>query len=445
LKNINQTANYLIKKISSTKLWGKSFLLRTFLFLNVIFFSACKDENELGLDVLPPGDQLTTVFSDTARVNTRTLREDSLRTDELSLQLLGSDLNTVFGLTTASVYTQVNLEGTPSFNNEPVADSLVLVLAYSGYYGDTSTTQGLNVYRLTESMYADSGYFSDRVFSHDPGVLGSISYTPHPYTQVVVGNDTVAAQLRIRLDQALADSMIALNGSSVFNSNADWLNYFQGLYLESTPVAGEGAISYFNFFNSKLVLYFHDTTDVTLVKSYNFSLTGARLNHFDHDYSGSEAGMQLSDSTFRDSINYLHAMAGLKVRISFPFLKHFVDSGSIVINRAELKISANYPVVPYPLPQKMLLVIKDANGLNSFPIDYFESSGYYGGDINTTGDGYSFNISRHLQRYLDGTLDNAEFYLIISASGVESTRAIIKSGSNLDTRMKLALTYTKLN
>lgn len=413
--------------------------------ISSILFSGCKDENELGRDILPDGDYLNTIFSDTTQVLTSTVKEDSLRADELSLQLLGSDKNPVFGLSTASVYSQVNLEGTPTFSNLPQADSLVLILSYSGYYGDTSAQQTINVYRLSEDMRTDSSYYSNRSFTHDLTSIGSLNYSPQPFTKVVVDSDTVAAQIRIRLDQSLADSIILLNGTPTLSSNADWLSYFKGLYIESMPINVQGAISYFSFFNSKMTLYFHDTTNVNVSKTYNFSLTGARLNHFEHDFTGYDAGNQLADSTVNDSINYVQAMAGLKMKITFPFLKHFTDSGSILLNRAELKINATAPIIPYSLPQKMYLVIKDENGQNSFPLDYFESSGYYGGEINTTGDGYSFNITRQLQRYLDGVVDDTEFYLIIAASGVESTRAIIKSGSNPNSRMKLSLSYTKLN
>ena len=435
----------LLKSISSASQWRKSFLLVLTVAISSILFSGCKDENELGRDILPDGDYLNTIFSDTTQVLTSTVKEDSLRADELSLQLLGSDKNPVFGLSTASVYSQVNLEGTPTFSNLPQADSLVLILSYSGYYGDTSAQQTINVYRLSEDMRTDSSYYSNRSFTHDLTSIGSLNYLPQPFTKVVVDSDTVAAQIRIRLDQSLADSIILLNGTPTLSSNADWLSYFKGLYIESMPVNVQGAISYFSFFNSKMTLYFHDTTNVNVSKTYNFSLTGARLNHFEHDFTGYDAGNQLADSTVNDSINYVQAMAGLKMKITFPFLKHFTDSGSILLNRAELKINATAPIIPYSLPQKMYLVIKDENGQNSFPLDYFESSSYYGGEINTTGDGYSFNITRQLQRYLDGVVDDTEFYLIIAASGVESTRAIIKSGSNPNSRMKLSLSYTKLN
>ena len=93
----------------------------------------------------------------------------------------------------------------------------------------------------------------------------------------------------------------------------------------------------------------------------------------------------------------------------------------------------------------MLLVIKDENGQNAFPLDYYESTGYYGGDLNSASDGYTFNIARHLQRFIDGKVDNADFYLLVSGSGVDASRATIRSGSNLSDRMKISLLYTKIN
>ena len=433
-----------LKKISFTIRWRKSFLLLSCCSLFLLLFNACKDENELGLDLLPSDDYLLTILTDTNTVISITEMEDSLASDELSLQLLGSYTDPDFGLANASVYTHANLQGTPSFGVSPVTDSIVLILAYAGYYGDTSASQQVTVYSMTEDMRIDSTYFSSRNFAYDPNPLGSLNYLPRPATRVPVGNDTLIPQIRIRLNNSLGDSILSLNGQATLSSNASWLSWFKGLYLKSDDVPVEGAISYFSFFSSKMTLYYHDTSNVAL--TYDFSLAGARVNNFYHNFNGSPVGAQLQDPTVNDSINYLQSMSGVKTKISFPFLKHFLDSGNILINRAELKIDIQTPVVyPYLVPDNLLLVTKDANGTIVFPIDYFEATGAYGGNLNSTGDGYTFNISRHLQRYLDGAVPNADFYLVVSGSGVEATRTIIRSGKHPTSRMKLSLYYTKLN
>jgi hypothetical protein len=434
LKKTSLTNSFIKKKISSIS-WGKSFLL---IICGFAFFNACKDENEVGLDLLPKSDHLSTVFTDTSTVITVTKTEDSLKADELSLQLLGSYGESVFGKSTASVYTQLTLSSIPTFGTNPVADSIVLTLAYSGYYGDTTAQQTLNIYTLTDDMHIDSGYYSNKTFGYNPTAIATASYFPRPNTKDSASN----AYLKITLSKQLADSIISQN-ASVFSANSNWLNYFKGLFIKSEDVSGNGAISYFNFFNSKVTLYFKDSTLVS--KSYDFSLQGARLNYFSHDYSGSDVGLQLADSTAGDSLNYLQAMAGVKTKISFPFLKHFLDSGQIVVNRAELKIESSTPIVlPYSLPAKLLLVTTDNTGTSIFPIDYYESSGYFGGDLNSDGITYTFNIGRQLQRYLNGTVNNADFELVISGSGVMANRLIIKSGKNVSSRMKLSFFYTKL-
>ncbi len=434
MKKISLIYYILIKKIYERK----SFLL---IIISVAAISSysCKDENDIGTNLLAPGDELYTFFTDTATVQSSTKRDDSLRTDEVELQLLGSDKDPVFGLTTSSIYTQVNLTGTPVFGTSPIADSLVLILSYSGSYGDTNTAQAANVYRLSESMYTDSAYFSERTFDTIPGTIGSINFSPKPKTSVVVGTDILSPQIRIKLSQQTADEIISLSGSSTLASNAEWVAYFKGLLIDALPVATPGAISYFNFFNSKLTLYYRNTTDTN---TYDFSLTGARINHFSHDYTGTAIQMQLDNiATAGDSINYVQAMGGVKLKISFPFLKHFLDSGSILVNRAELKIEAQTSTTP--LPESMLLFSIDNDGKLAYPIDYFESAGYYGGILS--GNLYTFNIARQLQRYLNGVVTNGDFYLVAAGSYKEANRAIIRSGTNQFSRMKLSLHYTKLN
>ena len=407
---------------------------------SILFSGGCKDENEVGLNLLPTGDQLGTVFSDSTYVLTTTVTEDSLKSDELSLQIIGSDRDPVFGLSTASVYTQVNLVGTPSFGVLPVADSLVLILTYAGYHGDTTSSQTINVFRLNEDIHIDSSYYSSKTFGFDPSALGTLSFTPHPNT---VDSPETVAHIRIPLSIALADSLVALNGLPEFSSNANWIAYFKGLYLEATDATGQGAISYFNFISSKMTLYFHDTTNTA--KNYNFSIAGARVNHFSHDFTGSPVGNQLNNPAFNDSVNYVQAMSGVKTKISFPYLKHFLDSGSIVVNRAELKIEGVMPIViPYSLPAKLILVTTDNSGTSIFPIDYYESATYYGGFLNTDGYTYTFNIGRQLQLYLNGAIHNADFELVISGSGVLGNRLILRSGINPNSRMKLSFFYTKL-
>ena len=446
VKNNLQNLTNSTKKTSSTLWWRKSFLIIQPILVGILLFSGCKVPDELGLNVLPPGDQLQTEFSDTSTLITTILLEDSLQTDELSLQLLGCINDPTFGIANASIYTQVNLAGTPAFGTNPIADSLVLVLGYNSIYGDSSEAQSVNVYHLTSDMSIDSTYYSYSTFAYDPTSVGSTTYLPS-LKNVVLDSDTatkLAPHLRIKLDNSLADLILSQNGLSTLNSNAEWLAFFKGLKIEagSSVTSGKGAVSALNFFNSTMTLYFHNDT---VPKKYNFSLVNARVNNFTHNLAGSVVEPYVNTGT-TDSLCFVQGMAGVKTKISMPHLKHFNDLGSIVVNKAELYITAqsNVPAL-YPVPSRLFLTTKSDAGSILFPIDYYESSGYFGGDYNTSTNAYVFNIARQVQGILDGTYSSTDFYLVVASAGVVPNRVVIGSSTNADYKLKLSVYYTKIN
>ena len=67
------------------------------------------------------------------------------------------------------------------------------------------------------------------------------------------------------------------------------------------------------------------------------------------------------------------------------------------------------------------------------PLDYFETSGYYGGGLDASTRTYRFNLARQIQAILDDRIGNNGFYLVISGSGVQAARAILGSGKTLRT------------
>jgi hypothetical protein len=409
-----------------------------------LFLSACKDPDELGLDVLPPSDELGLSFSDTSTVVTRTVLEDSLRTDEISAQLVGSYVDPYFGKADAESFSQVVLLGTPSFSTLATKDSLVLKLFYKGYYGDTNTVQTMHVYRLTESMNVDSIYFSNKTFSSESTPLGSLTFQPRPATRVVIDSDTVSPQVRIPLSMVLADSLVALNGSATFQTNDAWKEYFKGIRITTDPASGsgQGCINYFDLYNSKLTLYYHDTAGAA--KTYNWVLTGAKSTHFTHDFTGFPVGSHLQDSSYADSLVCIQAMAGVKTKFELPYIEHLLDSGNVVVNRAELKVT----VPPgsnsvYAAPSSLLIVALDETGTTtSFPADYFEPGGFFGGAFS--GSTYTFNLTRHVNRVLSGATGNYGYYLVVSGSAIQASRVLLGSGKNTAYPIKLNLYYTRL-
>ena len=447
-----------IANISSPNSWRKYFLFTVLLFVYAAFISSCKDPDKLGLEVQPSSDQLSVIHTDTTHVVTRTVREDTLRSSNVSLQLLGSYNDPIFGRSDASFYTQVYFGLLPvlgAATDALVADSLVLILAYSGHYGDTTTSQVAHVYRITEDILLDSSYYTDKTFTDDGvDLANNFTFLPLPSTPVTVNSVVESPELRIPLSMSLATQLVNLNGQSTFADNSTWIEYFKGLYVKTDPEsgpAGQGSISYFDLYSpySRMSLYFHNTTTGIDSLHYDFSFANtSKVNHQEHTYNGSatDVGHQLMDSTFNDTLNYIQSMGGVKTKITFPYLKHFVDSGNIAINKAELDITVQSGSANTFAPMSQLfLVAIDSVGNSNFLIDYYEGASYFGGTYNSTTGTYTFNIGRQLQRILSGQVSDHGMYLISSGSVVQASRVIIGSGKNTTYPMKLRLFYTKLH
>ncbi len=428
--------------------------------LSFILLPSCKDPEELGLEVLPNADQVFVLNTDTTTLATQTIVEDSLLSSGVSYQLLGSYSDPVFGRSDASFYSQVSLGLTPNFGQPGevlVPDSLVLSLAYAGYYGDTSTAQIIHVYRMNETISTDSVYYTNKVFSlnapTDDLTNNFPFFLPKPTTSVSVLSVTQPAQLRIPLSLALADSLLALNGQPQVTDNFSWLQYFKGLYVKTDPVTGSGmgSVSYFNLFSSysKLTLYYHNTTTGADSLHYDFVISGATsVSHQEHDYNGSvtDVGHQLLDPTFNDSLNYIQSMAGVKTKLTFPYLQQFKDSGNIVVNKAELEITVQDGTTSfYSSPSRLFLVYTDTSGNSFFMADYFEGATYFGGTYNSTTRTYKFNIARHLQKILNGSVEDHGLFLLASGAVVQANRVVIGSGKNMGYPMRLHLFYTRLH
>ena len=139
-----------------------------------ISFASCDKSSVIGLDVQPANDLLNVKFDDTAKLYTKTVREDHLRTDQglitSGTALIGKYIDPLFGETQASMYSQLrqpNNLGATSFGTNPVCDSIVLSLVYGGaYYGEAVgrrplRTQKINVYEVMNDISHSIPYYSD--------------------------------------------------------------------------------------------------------------------------------------------------------------------------------------------------------------------------------------------------------------------------------------------
>lgn len=440
-----------------------SFILRAILpakflwaTLFVLLLASCKKESAIGLDVQPEEGKVNVVYSDTMALDLCTIIEDSLRSDELPISLLGCYNDPLFGISEAYINTQFSLPN--NINNvnfgtlsELVADSLVLSFVYDPNYYGTLEAQTFNVYELQEQLYSDSNYYSNKTAATSSNSIGSITVTPSPNDSVAVGTSKQKAQLRIRLDDALALKLLNESGSANLSSSSAFQAFFKGVQVRSqstSPTSGTGAILYFNLNDglSGMTLYYHNAvTSANQTFQFITASGSARYTQFKHNYGGSAAGAAINDSIAGKNLIYIQSMAGTKIKLNIPGLSDLNKQGSISINKAELIIKADAGSAGnYAIPNKLLLVGADSTGKPFILKDQLEGESYFGGTYNSTTKEYRFNIARHIQQILNGNYSHSSFQILSSGGSVAAYRLVAGGSKHPTLPMKLKLTYTKL-
>jgi hypothetical protein len=420
----------------------------------LLLLSSCKRNEEIGFEVQPPEDKIIVGFNENSGIVAYTVREDSVRSDETLLNLMGSYADPIFGTTTAGFYVQFRLpDNNVDFGTNPAVDSIVLTLAYAGgYYGDLTTTQSVNVFELTEGFLLDSTYYSNRRLSCSSTDLCNNYFIPKPSDSVEFGGLMYAPHLRLKLNNSLGQKFIDASGTADLADNPNFLLFFKGLYIVADKCMVNGAMVYFNLLSttSKMTLYYHNNDEDSL--SYNFLINdnSARVNTFEH-YGFAAANhdfqMQIAGDTNKGQQTlYLQSMAGTKTFISFKNLRSLLFNGEVVINKAELIITPDEALQgTYTKPAQLTLVMLRDDGTLSFLPDEYYGAAYFGGAYNSTTGQYRFNIATYVQ-YLMKYEDYAGkgLYLAISGASTNGSRLVFNGPGNANSNLSLEITYTKL-
>jgi hypothetical protein len=443
-----------IKFIAKHQLW-------VYLFL-ALFTISCNKNEEIGSSIQPQENLLDVVFVSDIPITAHSVLEDSVRTDETILNMIGSYNDPVFGVTTAGMYTQFRLTTSAvSFGTTPVCDSVVLSLAYTkGFYGDTSATGSplsLNVYEIADDFNIDNNYYSNQRLGTYKNNLASYSFIPNFTDSVKVGTTSYAPHLRVKLKKSLGDKIIDASNTSDLADNPSFLKFFKGLYISTKKVSSDGSIIYISPTSSlsKLTVYYHNDAHDSLAYNFVINENSARFNTFEHyKYTGASSILkqQISgDTSLGDNTLYLSAMAGTKIRLKFPKAvdSSFFDNtplNKIAINKAELVIEVDPLTVDvFSPPSNLSLVVINTETTFSFLPDVVYGEAYFGGSYNATTHEYRFNISKYLQNsLLNRSFNDKGLFIVVSGAAVKANRAIIKGPQSTEDNMRLEITYTKL-
>lgn len=439
------------------------------------FLSCEYNDNELGTDILPPGDNVIvyhdTIFEIDAYTQTgRPVVTSEVTFDVNRLMLLGSMEDTIIGKSTASVVTQYNRSGgyKPAENLE--IDSMFLSLYISDFLGDVEEDLRLTVYEFSERIYLDS----DHKYYSDFDVEGK--YNPVPLVQkTITPKEDNTYNLLIENQEYINKFLAVQSDTSLFYNDSIFKDYFNGFYITAEPVSSSGTMARIQLASGSTKLsmrYANDSTEVDSTAERDFAFAhfsidqnfAQKINLFEHDYTGTFVEGIVDDENSDSPFAYVQGMAGVTTRFSFANLQEWIDENSVIVNSATMI----FDVVPEEesgildenLPDRLMLASIQEEGYE--PIyDYFillsndpsrQASGFGGykkadseGMFSDTIYTYRFNMGLHFQYMLDGKKSENDFILQIS-DGLTNPK-YSKLWSNLytnDKRIRLEIVYLKL-
>jgi len=422
-------------------------------FLFTVFVACEKPEESIGIDLQPEEDIFSVSGVDTFTVSAISVPEDSLRSDGLTVGLVGAYIDPVFGLTKASHYTELRLtDANPVFHGDTssvenlVIDSLILNLAFDTnsdipIYGSTGA-QYFQVFEVTDSLDANEAYYTNQslsVIEEDLVSEGMNLIAPNYRDSSIVDGVAFRPSIRIPLDAELGERIFeASEGDGL--SAIEFLEVIKGLKITVDENAGgvdftrSGIISFNSFSGvSRMELYYRDTgTDPDSTLFYDFEIRGStgKFNAYEHDFiRGGEPSLvrQVIDgieSPGQDDL-YAQAAAGVKIIIDFPHIEELKEIEGLAIAKAQLILPLRTADGDrFPPPESLIVFGLDENG-DSFFIDDFLEGGA-GGIYNENTGEYRFFITRFIQQILIEERDLYGLEIVAERSTFTANRVVIE-------------------
>ncbi len=418
--------------------------LTSFALASLLLFVISCDDPDLYELTSPKGNNLFDYnYTDTTTVKLRTIREDSIRSDEFTKDLIGAYSDAIIGKVKASVFANLRLPNTEvNWGDSPEFDSVIINIKYSDkddFFGNINDEVTFNVYEITDSIFRDSVYYSNANIKYNSLKIGSFNGKLNP---------TDSTSISFALSQDF--------GQKIFNASKDILSdnelfseFLKGIaIIPEYPVSNGGSIVYFllNDDSSNITVYYNDSLNY----KFQFNNYSARISKFEHDYAGTDIETQLQNpQSFYDEV-YLQPLSGVKLQVDLPYLKNLIDSGMVVIHKAELifNVSAGYTYNENLSNSLLLLGLDDENNYTAIP-DRLED--HYGGYLQDE-DHYSFVITRYVQQLLKLYEDDPNYFqdytlnLIVPSDNPISANPVVirqfNTQGNQD--VKLRISFTKL-
>jgi len=417
----------------------------------LFYLQGCKEPLIEDDNLLTSDDNLN-LAKDTLTVKVFSEFEAPLKSNGVSVGLLGSIDDPNFGKTFAGFYAQCQLvSNNVYFGSNPVLDSAFLMLKYNGSYGKFDQPVDINVFELSQDLSSSATYKTNDAFSVKIPAIGSIT----GYTLGTKITDSISTALgkitphmRIPLNSSFGQSILNADTNTTLKDNTGFLNFFKGFYVTTGSSTTGNGLVYLNLETilSGIILYYHNDANDSL--TYLIPVSGVRVNHFDNVYTGTPVNTSVtSPNPNGEEKLYLQAGAGVKGKILIKDLDSLPEN--IAVNKAELVLSQTADDTTYVSPLVLNLYRVDDVG-NIQALEDVSLNGFGGVRTAETVNGiainrYRFNIKKYFQKLISGVYNNNGFYVETIVPASNSERVVLSnSATDKNYQISLVITYTKL-
>jgi hypothetical protein len=152
---------------------------------------------------------------------------------------------------------------------------------------------------------------------------------------------------------------------------------------------------------------------------------------------------------YRDTLTYMQGMNGVYTKFKIPGLTDLKKNplfSKISVNKARIICPVwydGYKYKPSTFPSQLYMRYATSSGNRYLMPDYYLSSAFFDGAVDTVKNTYTFNIASYVQNYLEdsgGTL-MPEFELVLPTGNLNN--AILRANSS-SVPVKFEFTYTKV-
>jgi hypothetical protein len=416
----------------------------------------------LGLEIQPEEDLLNAIFTDTISLQTTTVVRDSVQTSDAGAILVGSYKDDYFGRVTAEGYTEMTLRTTnltypKGFTR--TLDSVVLLLDYEYYYGDTTKEQTFSVYPLLDSVPTTTRYATDKQPYDLTQPWGSKTFKINPRRK-----GSSKRYLRLRLNSVVGDKL--LSSDTVRGSR--FRAFMKGMAIVP-DTTNNTAVFGFNFSgdSSRVELHFQ-TRDVNMVSQDTLKYVfNAGAGYYYSNIRANRSNTLLAGLSAKDTLPtrltqnlaFIQSGTGVRSLIKFPnIIKQTAALGNIKIVKAELELVSQKVTTATPPPSGLYMSQATSEGKVPTTISngvkqevYVAQSStstqpqVYQADSSSKGYVYTIPVTNYISNIVKDKLPNNGLILTSASNRFATTRLIFGDRKNAVNPIRLKLYYIKLN